>query len=316
VARISPVQKISEAETEKIMKAQEELSQENDEQSAEDKDAEEIEIILYKDSDSVGESEEYVIIPNEELEKEADDVETFELVPVADNDGDLVLDYQEPMVPIIKSVSSENTSNVKTFFPKKAPETIVSGPTTESVIIIESPKVPETPVQETVKEEEPEAQKVVMEAPKKKEPKKSPVKRAVVKEAPKKSPPKRAAKKPRVELPKAEDPKESVLFLPDEIFKKKLEELLVAIVEDDILQKLDFKKRPIEDVLVSVLEECDRTPIKKENASFKGDEMTRMRENAKILFTLCLEPEQLAVLINNHTVDELVHIILGFSKDN
>lgn len=339
---------ITEAETEKIMTAQREMLEENENDGEKKEEGDEIEIILYKEDDPSGETENYVILPNEKLDKEAesDNVETFRLMAVNEstyedgneNDGVMVLPYEEPVVPIIKSVTSEKLREIKTCFPtKKAAETVVASapansvPIIHNVMIIKQVKslaVPEKPeIQSMVKLEEPDLKsikEVVQEPEVKKESKKTPEKRVIQRkqqEVANKAPAKRGrpskeslpAKKTKTDT---KDSEESVLFMPDEIFQKKLEELLATIVEDNILTKFGFKKKPIEDVLIAVLEECDREPIKKDNVSFKGDEMTRMRENAKIFFTLCLEPEQLAVLINNHTVDELVHIILGFAKEN
>lgn len=120
-------------------------------------------------------------------------------------------------------------------------------------------------------------------------------------------------KKPEM-LVKQED-EDTPIFLNDEDLKRKIGELLAILIDESILKKLGFGIKPVEEVLCSVIEQCGRKPTKNEdNEEQGGDYTTRMRENTKQLFSMVLDEEHVQALLNNHTVDEVITIVLKMAK--
>lgn len=102
------------------------------------------------------------------------------------------------------------------------------------------------------------------------------------------------------------------IFLTDDLLKKRIQELLQIVIEESLLKELGFGKKPIDEVLCSVLEQCSRTPIRKSDGV--NDDSTRMRENTKQLFSMVMDEDHIKSLLNNYTVDEVITIVLKMSK--
>lgn len=102
------------------------------------------------------------------------------------------------------------------------------------------------------------------------------------------------------------------IFLDDQLLKQRISELLQIVIEESLLKELGFGKKEVDEVLCSVLEQCSRTPLKKEFGF--ADDSTRMRENTKLLFSLVLDEEHIKSLLNNYTVDEVITIVLRMAK--
>lgn len=102
------------------------------------------------------------------------------------------------------------------------------------------------------------------------------------------------------------------IFLDDELLTKRISELLQIVIEEGLLKELGFGAKPIDDVLCSVLEQCSRKPLKKDECS--DDDSTRMRENTKQLFSMVLDEDHIKSLLNNYTVDEVITIVLRMAK--
>lgn len=102
------------------------------------------------------------------------------------------------------------------------------------------------------------------------------------------------------------------IFLDDKLLIKRIAELLQIVIEEGLLKELGFGKKPIDDVLCAVLEQCSRTPLKKDECD--DDDSTRMRENTKQLFAMVLDEDHIKSLLNNYTVDEVITIVLRMSK--
>lgn len=102
------------------------------------------------------------------------------------------------------------------------------------------------------------------------------------------------------------------IFLDDQLLKERVSELLQIVIEQSLLKELGFGKKPIDEVLCSVLEQCSRTPLKKEDGG--DDDSTRMRENTKQLFSMVLDEDHIKSLLNNYTVDEVITIVLRMAK--
>lgn len=81
------------------------------------------------------------------------------------------------------------------------------------------------------------------------------------------------------------------IFLDDQLLMKRISELLQIVIEESLLKELGFGVKNIDDVLCSVLEQCSRRPLKKEDGD--EDESTRLRENTKILFSMVLDEDHI-----------------------
>lgn len=102
------------------------------------------------------------------------------------------------------------------------------------------------------------------------------------------------------------------IFLDDNLLMERISELLQIVIEEGLLKELGFGVKPIDEVLCSVLEQCSRTPLKKDEI---GDDIsTRMRENTKQLFSMVLDEDHIKSLLNNYTVDEVITIVLRMAK--
>lgn len=109
-----------------------------------------------------------------------------------------------------------------------------------------------------------------------------------------------------------EDDSGAPIFLDDKLLLDRISELLEIVIEKGLLKELGFGKKPIDDVLSSVLEQCSRKPLKK--GETPDDDSTRMRENTKQLFSLVLDEDHIKSLLNNYTVDEVITIVLRMAK--
>lgn len=102
------------------------------------------------------------------------------------------------------------------------------------------------------------------------------------------------------------------IFLDDDLLTKRVSELLQIVIEEGLLKELGFGVSSIDDVLCSVLEQCSRKPLKKNEVG--DDDSTRMRENTKQLFSMVLDEDHIKTLLNNYTVDEVITIVLRMAK--
>lgn len=104
----------------------------------------------------------------------------------------------------------------------------------------------------------------------------------------------------------------SPIFLNDDLLKTRIQELLEIVIEESLLKDLGYGKKPVDEVLCSVLEKCTRTPLRKSDVD--TDDSSRMRENTKLLFSLVLDEDHIKSLLNNYTVDEVITIVLKMAK--
>lgn len=102
------------------------------------------------------------------------------------------------------------------------------------------------------------------------------------------------------------------IFLDDNLLKTRIQDLLEIVIEESLLKELGYGKKPVDEVLCSVLEKCSRTPIRKSDGG--NDASSRMRENTKQLFSLVLDEDHIKSLLNNYTVDEVITIVLKMAK--
>lgn len=95
--------------------------------------------------------------------------------------------------------------------------------------------------------------------------------------------------------------------------KEHIARLLKTVVEEDVLTKFGYPKTPIEKVLISVIKQCEQTPV---DSSTCPDTGTKLRENVKLLFTSVIDDESIKEMLNNHTIDEVICHVVKLSETN
>ncbi|XP_037090301.1 LOW QUALITY PROTEIN: protein suppressor of hairy wing-like [Pollicipes pollicipes] len=89
-----------------------------------------------------------------------------------------------------------------------------------------------------------------------------------------------------------------------------LRELLSLLVDDATLQAFGHPQQPVEQVLESVIRRCGHAPIDDAHLSYDD----RLRENAKLLFTVVIDDNAVKTLLNSQTVDEVILHVLRLAK--
>lgn len=89
-----------------------------------------------------------------------------------------------------------------------------------------------------------------------------------------------------------------------------IKELLTLLVEEECLRDFGYPDAPVDKVLDSVIKRCGHKPASEEDFDYIG----RMRENAKLLFTVVIDDEAVKELLNNQTVDEVILHVLRLAK--
>lgn len=92
-----------------------------------------------------------------------------------------------------------------------------------------------------------------------------------------------------------------------------IKELLTLLVDEDCLNEFGYPDAPVDKVLDSVIKRCGHKPASEEDFDYIG----RLRENAKLLFTVVIDDDAVKQLLNNQTVDEvIVHVLrLAMKQD-
>lgn len=103
----------------------------------------------------------------------------------------------------------------------------------------------------------------------------------------------------------------SVLFMDDETLKESIGKLLNLLLDADMLSGFGWPTASVEHVLSEVIKQCGHKPADYDNCS---DYTTKMRENVKLLFTVVIDNDAFKSLMNNHTIDEVIHEILKMSE--
>lgn len=99
--------------------------------------------------------------------------------------------------------------------------------------------------------------------------------------------------------------------LTDDELKENVTRLLKTVVDEDVLLKFGYPKAPIEKVLTSVIKQCGQTPV---DNSTCPDASTILRENVKLLFTTVIDDDSIKIMLNNHTIDEVVCHVVKLSE--
>ncbi|XP_059612334.1 zinc finger protein ZFP2 [Phlebotomus argentipes] len=122
----------------------------------------------------------------------------------------------------------------------------------------------------------------------------------------------RVKKVPVVEESVKEEQDESI-FMSDEELKESITRLLNTLIDDDTLTGLGWPEEPVENVLSALIKQCGHTPSDYTDCV---DYTSKMRENAKILFTVVIENDVIKSMLNNHTVDEVIKKVLKMAKSS
>uniref|UniRef100_A0A1B0D7Z2 C2H2-type domain-containing protein n=1 Tax=Phlebotomus papatasi TaxID=29031 RepID=A0A1B0D7Z2_PHLPP len=87
------------------------------------------------------------------------------------------------------------------------------------------------------------------------------------------------------------------IFMSDEALKKSITKLLSTLIDDETLTNLGWPDEPVENVLSALIKQCGHTPSDYTDCV---DYTSKMRENAKILFTVVIENDVIKSMLNNH----------------
>lgn len=90
-----------------------------------------------------------------------------------------------------------------------------------------------------------------------------------------------------------------------------IKELLTLLVDEECLMDFGYPDAPVDKVLDSVIKRCGHKPASEEDFDYIG----RIRENAKLLFTVVIDDEAVKELLNNQTVDEVIMHVLRLAKN-
>ncbi|KAF5291291.1 hypothetical protein FQA39_LY03442 [Lamprigera yunnana] len=91
-----------------------------------------------------------------------------------------------------------------------------------------------------------------------------------------------------------------------------VKELLTLLVDEATLESFGWPDAPVDKLLDSVIRRCGHKPASEEDFDYIG----RMRENAKLLFTVVIDDEAVKSLLNNQTVDEVILHVLKLAKSD
>lgn len=93
-------------------------------------------------------------------------------------------------------------------------------------------------------------------------------------------------------------------------FPEAVSELLKLLVDEETLKSFGAPDSPIDKVLDLVIKRCGHQPVENPDLS----ELDRLRENAKLLFTVVIDDTAVKTLLNNQSVDEVIHHVLTLAK--
>ncbi|GAB0087643.1 Protein suppressor of hairy wing [Sergentomyia squamirostris] len=103
------------------------------------------------------------------------------------------------------------------------------------------------------------------------------------------------------------------IFMSDDDLKQSITKLLNILIDEETLQNLGWPLEPVEHVLSSLIRQCGHTPSDYTDCV---DYTSKMRENAKILFTVVIENDVIKSMLNNNTVDEVIMKVLNMAKSS
>lgn len=93
-------------------------------------------------------------------------------------------------------------------------------------------------------------------------------------------------------------------------FTNSVKELLSLLVDESTLTVLGWPNTPVDKLLDLVIKRCGHEPASSDDFDYLG----RLRENAKLLFTVVIDDDAVKSLLNNQTVDEVILHVLKLAK--
>ncbi|KAF8796182.1 Zinc finger protein 649 like protein [Argiope bruennichi] len=98
--------------------------------------------------------------------------------------------------------------------------------------------------------------------------------------------------------------------LSEKDLTENIRELLYLLIDEPTLVGFGWPDKPVDEVLELVIQRCGHTPVNREHYVY----MDRLRENAKLLFTVVIDDNAVKTLLNNQTVDEVILHVLRLAK--
>lgn len=98
--------------------------------------------------------------------------------------------------------------------------------------------------------------------------------------------------------------------LPEEKLIGAIMQLLTLLVDEATLIAFGWPAAPVDQVLESVIRRCSHSPVNPDEYEY----FARLRENAKILFTVVIDDNSVKTLLNNQTVDEVILHVLRLAQ--
>lgn len=98
--------------------------------------------------------------------------------------------------------------------------------------------------------------------------------------------------------------------LTEEALADSVRELLTLLVDETTLKAFGWPDAPVDRLLEAVIRRCGHQPAGFPDMNYAD----RLRENAKLLFTVVIDDSAVKTLLNNQTVDEVILHVLRLAK--
>ncbi|GIY67016.1 zinc finger protein 649 [Caerostris darwini] len=99
-------------------------------------------------------------------------------------------------------------------------------------------------------------------------------------------------------------------ILSEKDLTENIRELLYLLIDEPTLVGFGWPDKPVDEVLELVIQRCGHVPVNRDHYGY----MDRLRENAKLLFTVVIDDNAVKTLLNNQTVDEVILHVLRLAK--
>ncbi|XP_049789960.1 zinc finger protein 883-like isoform X1 [Schistocerca nitens] len=102
----------------------------------------------------------------------------------------------------------------------------------------------------------------------------------------------------------------SIPSLSEAALADSVRELLALLVDEATLKAFGWPETQVDQLLEAVIRRCGHQPVTSEELLYTD----RLRENAKLLFTVVIDDSAVKTLLNNQTVDEVILHVLRLAK--
>lgn len=111
------------------------------------------------------------------------------------------------------------------------------------------------------------------------------------------------------------DPDDSVVDDPPKVLSEKdlaknVKELLSLLVDEKTLTKYGWPNKPVVELLDDIIKCCGHNPAEKNISEYKD----RLRENAKLLFTVVIDEDYVTSMLESQTVDQVILHVINLAK--